>query len=147
MFYHFKIHKESNGYWAECIELEGCHAQGDTISELEADMEESLNLLLSEPMDSKHQFPFPSVDKKLVLKKNVKRVAVDSSVAFAMLMRQTRLKHRLTLRRMADILEYKNLNTYVKLEKAKTSNPELRTLQNIKNHFSDFPLDLLFDGK
>ena len=33
MEYHFKIHKEKNGYWAECIELSGCNTQGDTLEE------------------------------------------------------------------------------------------------------------------
>jgi hypothetical protein len=44
---------------------------------------------------------------------------------------------------MAKKLNYKNINTYAKLERAKTANPELRTLANIKNIFSDFPINLL----
>jgi len=42
MYYHFKIHKEPDGYWAECIELEGCVTQGDSLDELQKNMEEAL---------------------------------------------------------------------------------------------------------
>lgn len=45
---------------------------------------------------------------------------------------------------MAAILEYKNINSYIKLEKAKSANPELKTLAKIKKHFSDFPLEKIF---
>jgi predicted RNase H-like HicB family nuclease len=44
MHYHFKIHKENNGYWAECCELEGCVTQGDTLEELYKFCDEALNL-------------------------------------------------------------------------------------------------------
>jgi len=36
MLYHFKIQKESNGYWAECLELKGCQTEADTLSELQS---------------------------------------------------------------------------------------------------------------
>ena len=143
MFYHFKVHKEKNGFWAECVELEGCNAQGDSREELSVNMEESLNLYLSEPESSKYLFSMPSKTQKGM--KNVEKVKVDTSVAFAMLIRQTRVKHHYTLKRMAGILEYKNLNSYVKLERPKTSNPELRTIANITKHFADFPVALIFE--
>ena len=28
------IHKENNGYWGECLEVQGCFAQAKTIKEL-----------------------------------------------------------------------------------------------------------------
>jgi antitoxin HicB len=143
MIYHFKTYKDKDGYWAECIELKGCNAQGDTKEELRLNMENSLNLFLSEPEDSKFLFPMPVVNKKKT--KNVEKISVDASVAFAMLIRQTRLKHHYTLKQMAAVLEYNNLNSYVKLEKAKTANPELRTISNITKHFRDFPVGLIFD--
>jgi predicted RNase H-like HicB family nuclease len=143
MVYHFKTHKEADGYWAQCIELIGCNAQGDTMQDLRANMENSLNLFLSEPENSKFLFPMPSMNQKKM--RNVEKIKVDPSVAFAMLIRQTRLRHHYTLKRMAEILEYKNINSYVKLEKPKTSNPELRTIANITNHFKDFPVGLIFE--
>jgi antitoxin HicB len=143
MIYHFKTHKEGGGFWAECIELEGCHAQGDTMKELRLNMEDALNLFLSEPEDSKFLFPMPSVHQKKM--RNVEKIKVDASVAFALLIRQTRLRHHYTLKQMAAILEYNNINSYVKLEKPRTSNPELRTIANITKHFSDFPVALIFE--
>jgi antitoxin HicB len=144
MFYHFKIYKESKGYWAECIELEGCYTQADTLDELKTNMQDALNLFLSEPEKSNHIFPMPL--KRIPKYKNtiVEKVHVNTSVAFSMLIRQTRIKKKLTLREMADILNYKNINTYVKLERAKTSNPQLKTLANIKEVFADFPVALIF---
>lgn len=48
MLYGFQIHRESDGYWAECIELKGCRSEGDTIEELKANLQEALDLYLSE---------------------------------------------------------------------------------------------------
>jgi len=141
MFYHFKIHKDNDGLWAECLELVGCQTQADSIDELQENMKEVLNLFLSEPTDSKMIFPMP-IQKKMKTK-NIIEVEVDPSVAFSLLMRMTRLKKRLTLREMTEKLNYKNINTYAKLENAKTANPELRTLAKIKKVFSDFPIGLL----
>ena len=143
MIYHFKTHKEKTGFWAECIELKGCNAQGDSLKELRVNMENALNLYLSEPEDSKFLFPMPATNQRLM--KNIEKIKVDASVAFAVLIRQTRLRHHYTLKQMAEVLEYNNLNSYVKLEKPKTSNPELRTIANITKHFKDFPVGLVFE--
>jgi len=143
MFYQFKIHKENKGYWAECVELDGCSTQADTMDKLVRNMENVLNLFLAEPEKSNHIFPLPKKTSKIT-GKNIVQVQVHPSVAFSMLIRQTRIKAGLTLREMADILNYKNINSYVKLEKAETANPQLKTLANIKAHFSDFPVALLF---
>jgi antitoxin HicB len=143
MFYHFKIHRENKGYWAECLELEGCHTQAENMNELKTNMAEALNLYLSEPLNSKIIFPLPSEKKQTA--KNVVRVNVETSVAFSVLLRRIRLQHKLTLREMASKLKYKNINTYVKLEKPKTANPELKTIANIQKIFSDFPISLIFN--
>lgn len=142
MFYHFKIHKEGESFWAECVELDGCNTQGDTLEELRENMKEALNLYLSEPEDSKVVFNLPNEYQRKL--KNIERVEVEPSVAFAMLLRRTRLIRKLTLQKMAALLKYKNINTYRKLEKAKTSNPELKTIANVTKHFHDFPIGLLF---
>lgn len=49
MRYHFKVHKEGKGFWAECLELKGCITQGNSKKELLENMQESLNLYLEEP--------------------------------------------------------------------------------------------------
>lgn len=143
MLYHFKIHKEIDGYWAECLELDGCQTQADTVSELKTNMEEVLNLYLSEPQGSKLIFPMPL--KKSPSGTNIAKVPVEPSVAFSYLMRKTRLQKKLTLKEMAKILNYKNINTYAKLERAKTANPELKTIAKIKHTFSDFPIGLILN--
>ncbi len=141
MFYHFKIHKDSDGFWAECLELDGCQTQADTLIDLQENMKEVLNLFLSEPQESRLIFPLPL--PKTPRLKGVVKVQVEPSVAFSFLMRMTRIQKKLTLKQMAKKLNYKSINTYAKLEKAKTANPELRTIANIKNVFSDFPINLI----
>ena len=48
MNYHFKIHKEKKGFWAECLEIPGCLTQGDNINQLQANMHEALSLMLDD---------------------------------------------------------------------------------------------------
>ena len=115
-------------------------------------MEDALNLY--EPVESKKIHPMPlklKLDASNIFHENnlkkriaIVRVKVRSSVAFAMLIRQTRLKRNYTLQKMASLLGYKNINTYVKLEKPKTANPELKTLEKIKRCFADFPIGQIF---
>ena len=141
MIYHFKIHKEKNGYWAECQEISGCRTQGESIEELVENAHEALNLMLDEPENSKIVFPLPKVIKN---KKNIIEVKVDPSIAFAFLMRRTRIQKGLTQHQMKNLLEYKSLFAYQKLEKAKYANPTLKSLENIKQHLPEFPFQLLF---
>lgn len=47
MKYNFKIHREDNGYWAECIELDGCNSQGDSLEELIKNIKEALEIYLN----------------------------------------------------------------------------------------------------
>ena len=44
------IHKEENpeGYWAECLDLEGCFAQAKTIDEVKKFMREAIIMKLQE---------------------------------------------------------------------------------------------------
>lgn len=142
MKYHFKVHKEKSGYWAECVELEGCQTEADSLIELCSNMEEVLNVYLSEPESSKLIFPLPQ--KKQSNSEDFVAVSVDPSVAFSFLLRRYRLQKKITLKEMAEKLKMKNINTYVKLEKASSSNPELRTLAKIKSILSDFPINMIF---
>lgn len=48
MDYHFKVYKEGKGFWAQCIELEGCITQAGNLKELKANMQEALNLYIEE---------------------------------------------------------------------------------------------------
>ena len=140
MKYHFKIRKErSGGYWAECIELEGCRTQADSREELMSNMEEVLNLYLSEPQDSKYIFPSPR--KSFLARKNIVAVSPNPSVAMANRIRELRLQHRLTQMDMKDRLGINNLSNYQRLEDPKRANPQWRTLHMIKQAFPTFRVD------
>lgn len=141
MKYHFKIHKEAKGYWAACIELEGCSTQADTKEELEKNMEEALNLFLSEPESSSYIFAKP---KKMKLTLGIQEVFVDPMVAMAVKIRELRLKNNLTQKGMMEKLGIKFLSNYQRLENPKKSNPEVKTLSIIKKKFPSFSIDEIF---
>jgi len=143
MHYHFKIHRESKGYWAECVELNGCVTQGDTKAELKANMEEALNLYLNEPDDSKVIFPLP---KRSVRTRNVEIVPVNPNIAFAFLLRRARLQRKMTQKKAAEALGMKNLWSYQKLERGKTANPALKTIAALKEVFPRLNIEQVFDS-
>lgn len=137
MKYHFKIRKESRGYSAECIELEGCRIQGSNLQNLRDNAENALNLYLAEPSHSKLVFPQP-------LKKAPRQsfaVPVEASIAIANRIREVRLGHELTQHAMKDRLGIKNLSNYQRLEDPSRANPAWTTLLLIKRAFPDFHVD------
>lgn len=138
MFYHFRIHKNSTPYWAECVELSGCMTQAETMDELYKNMEEALNLYLNEPNNSPILFPLP---KEEVKEKNIVKIPVDPKIAFSLLLRQNRLKKNLSQEKAANILGLKSLNSYQKLESSKNVNLSLNTIIKLKKVFRDFSVD------
>ena len=143
MKYHFKVHKESDGYWAECIELQGCVTQADTKKELSLNMVEALNLYLSEPDDSKTVFPLP---KRSVRAKNIEKVSVYPHVAFAFLLRKARLDRKMTQAKAAKALGMKNIWSYQKLERGQSANPALKTIAAIKKVFPNLDIEKVFEA-
>ncbi len=143
MKYHFKIFKNKNkGYWAQCVELEGCHTQADTKQQLQKNMSEALNIYLSEPPNSKHIFPSP---RKSLTRKDLVKIEVSPSVAIAYRIRELRLKNNLTQIAMKDRLGIKNLSNYQRLEDPSRANPEWQTLHLIKKAFPNFLVDDLME--
>jgi antitoxin HicB len=142
MRYHFKVHHNSDGLWAECIELEGCRSEGDTMEELQQNLHEALNLYLDEPAGSNMLFPFP--DPALENRDEVISIQVDSNIAFALLVRQYRVKHRMTQKEAQEALGLPNRTSYTRLEKK--GNPRLDTIEKIIKAFPDFPLHECFNG-
>lgn len=138
MKYHFKIHKEGKGFWAECIELAGCFTQADSMEELGKNMQEALNLYLDEPKDSKRLAPLP--DDSIPLSRRVVEVQVDPSIAFAFMVRYNRIKQGLTQQEAANKLGFHNVYSYQRLENKKC-NPTLRMLYQIKQVFPNFSVD------
>lgn len=138
MNYHFKIHSNQDGFVAECIELDGCATEGDTLEDLNKNMEEALNLFLDEPADSKVMFPPP---QKKVLGRSVVLVKVEPRVAFSFQLRLLRAKHKLTQKEVAQKMGISNLYNYQRLESSKTSNPALSTITKVKKVFPELSLD------
>lgn len=143
MEYHFKVHKEKSGFSAECIELKGCRTEGNTMEELEMKMEEALNLYLAEQDNSTLIFPAP----KALNGKNIIPVTVDAGVAFAMNLRQTRLRLKKTQSQMMDLLGIKTLSNYQRLEDPKRANPELKTLAMILKAVPQIKIGMIMGNK
>jgi antitoxin HicB len=141
MVYHFKIHKEKNGFWASCIELIGCHTQADSLKQLHENMEEALNLYLNEPDNSRVTFPLP---QKPVSAKGIVEIPVDPKIAFAIKMKLLRSMKGLSQRQAADLLGMKNIYSYQRLESTKKANPNLSTIARIKEIFPEFSIDDIF---
>ena len=135
MVYHFRVHEESNGYWAECVELTGCSTQGETEVELAANAREALELYLDEPEDSSLTFPLPQALEG----EDVLEVPVDPGIALSVLLRNYRIQNHFTQREVAERLGMKNLYSYQRLERR--SNPSLETLRRLKEVFPDLSLD------
>ena len=138
MKYHFKVHQEKKGYWAECIELTGCITQANSKKSLVENAREALNLYLDEPENSKIIFPEPL---SAVRAKEVIEVLVDPKIAFAMVLRQERVKNNLTQSQVAKKLGLKNPYSYQRLENSKTANPSLLTIVLLKSIFPGLNLE------
>lgn len=141
MKYHFKVHREKKGFWAECIELQGTRTQGDSKEELLYNMSEALDLTLSEPEDSKLIFAEPDDSLK---GRNILAVQVSPSVAFALELRQARLKRRLTQKAMMELLGVRNLSNYQRLEDPDRANPELKTLFELQGKLPELSVARIF---
>lgn len=138
MKYHFKIHKERKGFWAECMELPGCVTQGDSMEELSKNMEEALNLYVEEPEDSKDLASLP--DESIRLARNIVEVRLDPEIAFAFMVRYHRIKHGLTQHQAARKMGFDTIYSYQRLE-SKRCNPSLRMIAKVRQLFPDFSVD------
>jgi predicted RNase H-like HicB family nuclease/DNA-binding XRE family transcriptional regulator len=139
MKYHFKIHKEKVGFWAECLELNGCVTQANTQEELYKNCEEALNLFLEEPNDSKIIFPLP--DNSLDTKNDTVKIQVEPEIALAVLLRNYRLNSNMRQKQVAEMLGMKNIYSYQRLEKK--SNPRLTIINKIHTVFPEIELNYL----
>ena len=138
MKYHFKVYKEGEGFWAQCIEIEGCLTQGDTFEELEMNMQEALNLYIDEPENSKDLATLP--DDSIKTFKTIVEVPVDTQIAFAFMVRYYRIKHGLTQAQAANKMGLDTIFSYQRLE-SKKCNPSLKIISRIKKAFPDFSVD------
>jgi len=137
MRYHFKVHKEKDGFWAECIELPGCVTQGDTKGELDANMQEALNLYLEESEGFDYLTPFPKASIKAG--RSTVEIPVDPSIALAFSIRQQRIKQGMTQQEAADQLGMKRIYSYQRLERK--CNPTLGLICRLVLLFPALSLD------
>jgi predicted RNase H-like HicB family nuclease/DNA-binding XRE family transcriptional regulator len=137
MIYHFTVHKEEKGFWAECVELLGCTTQADTFEGLSKACEEALNLYLEEPKDSKMVFPLPN--ESLDPNSSFIKATVEPEIALAVLLRHHRSSSKYTQKQMAEKLGMKNLYSYQRLEKR--SNPTLSIIKKIHTVFPEISLE------
>ena len=79
MKYHFRIHKEGKGFWAQCVELTGCITEAGSMIELQRNMQEALNLYVEEPENSKELAPLP--DESIHVTRTIAEVALDPQIA------------------------------------------------------------------
>jgi predicted RNase H-like HicB family nuclease len=52
------IEKDGDGYYAYCPELKGCHSQGDSLEEVQANIQEAVGLYLETLSDEEKQAVF-----------------------------------------------------------------------------------------
>ena len=137
MNYHFKIYEEENGYWGECLEIDSCHSQGNTLPELRKMLKEALDLTLNEPAGSNMVFPMPDPQYDSV--KDVLIIPVDNNIAFALLVRQNRISKQMTQAEAQKAMGLPNRTSYTRLESK--GNPTFSTIEKLLKAFPDFPLE------
>jgi len=139
MHYHFKIHKEGDGFWAECIEIPACFTQADSKEELFDNMREAINLCLQEPSSSKYLAPLPNPDIKCTT--SVVAVPVDPAIAFGFSVRYHRMKEGLTQKEAAQKLGLESIFSYQRLERK--CNATLEVIAKVMSLFPNFSADLV----
>lgn len=138
MKYHFKVHKEGTGFWAECIELSGCFTEAESMVELKENMHEALNLYIEEPENSKKLAPLPN--ESISPSRSIVEVQLDASIAFSFMVRYNRIQQGLTQQEAANKLGFENIYSYQRLENKKC-NPTLKVIYQIKQAFPNFSVD------
>lgn len=66
------IEKDEYGYYAYCPQLEGCQSQGDSLSEIEANIQEAIELYLSTLSDE---------EKNSILTKEISLMNLEVKIA------------------------------------------------------------------
>ena len=54
--FHIIIEKDKHGYFARCIDVDGCFAQGDTYEEVEKEMKDAIQLHLMDKENGGDEF-------------------------------------------------------------------------------------------
>ena len=129
-------------FGADCVELEGCCSEGDTMEELQQNLQEALNLDLNEPAGSNILLPLP--DRSLEDREDIIKIQVDTNIAFALLVRHYRIRNRITQKEAQEALGLPNRTSYTNLER--DGNPRLDTIEKNIKAYPDFSLHECFHG-
>ena len=141
MRYHFKYYTdERGGYYGECVEIDGCRSEGDTLDGLKKNLTEALNLCLESSFDEKEEFIFPDKNYNET-EENVLSIKPDINILFANLLKYYRKQNNLTQKIVSEKLGYKSVWAYQKLENSKYGNVQLKTLAKIEEIFPNFDLN------
>jgi predicted RNase H-like HicB family nuclease len=141
MKYHFKIHKEGDGFWAECLEILGCVTQADSKKELAVNMEDAINTLIQEPEGSNYLAPLP--DDSYKTSHSVVEVRVNPQIAMGYWIRYNRIKKGMTQMEAAKKLGMKNLFSYQRLERG--CNTTIAMIGRLVTLFPTLRLDAIFN--
>jgi antitoxin HicB len=99
-------------------------------------MQEALNLYLDEPASSSIIFPPPA---RMAVTRGVVEIEVDPAVAFAVQLRQSRLRSGMTQKEAARRLGLRSIFSYQRLERR--ANPSLATIKKVTALFPGLSLD------
>jgi predicted RNase H-like HicB family nuclease/DNA-binding XRE family transcriptional regulator len=140
MKYHFKIHQEDDGFWAECLELDGCVTQAINQSKLYKNCKEVLNLFLEEPSDSEIIFPLPKAS--LDDEKDTIKVEVNLEIALSILLQNFRINSKMTQTEFAKVLGMKDTSSYQKLKKRPRQTSKV--INKIRANIPEIELNCLY---
>ena len=139
MKYHFKVHKEKKGFWAEGVELPFANTQANTLEALRANMREVLEMFLDDHKSNNGLvIPLP---RKNIKGRGIVEVSPDPKIALAFLIRRERQEAKISQSEAARRLGIKHVSQYQRLESGKSANAELGTLAKLKAVFPSLSLD------
>ena len=141
MKYHFKIHKEENGFWAECLEIPGCVTQADSREELIVNMEDAINTTIQEPEGSNYLAPLP--DTSYEPSHSIAEVRVDPQIAMGFWLRYNRIKEGITQEAAAKKLGMKNIFSYQRLERG--CNTSIAMMAKLLDAFPLLKIEAVFN--
>lgn len=121
------IHKESNCFWAEFPDLEGCFVQEETLEQLKNSCISVLSDFLESLDSRKINIPLPSS----LSGENILFFTPNLNIAFAITLKQYREKLGWTQKEVAEKAGL-SWAVYQKIENPRRSNPTLSTIGKIQ---------------
>ncbi len=124
--YQARIEKDGKYYSVEFPDLPGCFSDGSTYEEAKENAREALSLYLEEARDPEWSVPAP----KSRSGRGYEWITPFEDVALPLMIRQARVKHGLSQREFAQLLNV-SFQQVQKLETPGKSNPTVKTLAAI----------------